>query len=73
MILYQENIEVKFMDKLKKFTYLTEKKQLSYYAKISRVLSTFCAILIVKLFTVFLIWFSSYDNERIHDVVTDSN
>ena len=36
-----ENIDVKFIDKLKKFTYLTEKKQLSYYAKIARVLSTF--------------------------------
>jgi len=36
-----ENIDVKFIDKLKKYTYLTEKKQNSYYAKIARVLSTF--------------------------------
>ena len=36
-----ENMDVKFIDKLKKYTYLTEKKQLSYYAKITRVLSTF--------------------------------
>ncbi|MGA2406092.1 MAG: site-specific integrase [Bacteroidales bacterium] len=36
-----ENINVNFIDKLKKFTFLTEKKQLGYYAKITRVLSTF--------------------------------
>lgn len=36
-----ENIDVNFIDKLKKFTFITEKKQLGYYAKITRVLSTF--------------------------------
>ena len=36
-----DNIDVKFIDKLKKYTYLTEKKQVGYYAKITRVLSTF--------------------------------
>ena len=36
-----ENIDVKFIDKLKKYTFITEKKQVGYYAKITRVLSTF--------------------------------
>lgn len=35
------NIDVKFIDKLKNFTFVIEKKQLGYYAKITRVLSTF--------------------------------
>lgn len=36
-----DNIDVKFIDKLKKYTFITEKKQVGYYAKITRVLSTF--------------------------------
>ena len=36
-----DNIDVIFIDKLKKYTFITERKQLGYYAKISRVLSTF--------------------------------
>jgi len=36
-----DNIDVKFIDKLKKYTYITERKQVGYYAKITRVLSTF--------------------------------
>jgi len=36
-----DNIDVKFIDKLKNYTYITERKQVGYYAKITRVLSTF--------------------------------
>jgi len=36
-----DNIDVKFIDKLKKYTFITERKQVGYYAKITRVLSTF--------------------------------
>jgi len=36
-----ENIDVTFVDKLKKFTFLTERKQSGYYAKITKVLITF--------------------------------
>ena len=40
-ILTWDNIDVKFIDKLKKYTFITERKQTGYYAKITRVLSTF--------------------------------
>jgi len=36
-----DSIDIKFIDKLKKYTFVTEKKQVGYYAKIIRVLSTF--------------------------------
>ncbi|MGD9977709.1 MAG: tyrosine-type recombinase/integrase [Bacteroidales bacterium] len=36
-----DNIDVKFLDKLKNFTFITEKKQLGYYAKITRVIATY--------------------------------
>ncbi len=36
-----DKLNVLFIDKLKKYTFLTEKKQTGYYAKILRVLSTF--------------------------------
>ena len=39
-----DNIDAIFVDKLKKYTYLTVKKQTSYYAKITRVLSTFLTL-----------------------------
>lgn len=40
-IITWDNIDVKFLDKLKNFTFITEKKQLGYYAKITRVIATF--------------------------------
>jgi integrase len=36
-----DNIDVTLVDKLKKYTFVTQKKQAGYYAKITRVLSTF--------------------------------
>lgn len=36
-----ESIDVKFLDKLKHFTFISEKRQLSYFARITRVLATF--------------------------------
>lgn len=40
-IITWDNIDVKFLDKLKNFTFITEKKQLGYYAKITRVIATY--------------------------------
>ncbi|BDX37050.1 integrase [Tenuifilaceae bacterium CYCD] len=40
-IITWDNIDVKFLDKLKNFTFITLKKELGYYAKITRVIATF--------------------------------